>query len=155
MIYLELKTGGKIRFWICLLAFLVLVLPCCLFSQVQFIRPARANLITSWNQNQESDIDYYLISVGRQAGEYTDSARVFFPDTCVQICLCNKSDSVFVAIQAIDTAGNYSEYSKEISFIPAVVGLDFCRDENNRIDIEDLREVLRLIKENWARTIYK
>ena len=100
-------------------------------------------------------MSYYILSVGFERGKYIleRACEDTFMYVLVNVEFCG--DSVFCAVRAVDRSGNVSGYSRELGFVVDTVLLDFSEDENGRIDLEDLREVLRQMRESWGRRVYR
>ena len=121
----------------------IIILTSNAFSQVEM----------SWNKNPEHNIDHYKLIV------YYDNDSVIYlcKDTVVNVFIpkSNRDDSVSCVVYAVNDKGLISGPSIKIGFIPAVLEMDYVDDSNHRIDIEDLREFLRLYRRYYAKTIWK
>jgi len=123
----------------------------------QYHRPRVIDILASWSPNTENDIHHYLVKFGQASGVYNDSIMVMHPDTSVQIFIQDslKMDSLFAVVHAVDDAGNISAPSPEIACIPFVVYWDCVWDENGRIDIEDWRAIMDMVRSVWGKSIYR
>ena len=100
-------------------------------------QPRKYSVVVSWDKNLESDIKGYNVYAGLGHRDY--NYVEFVTDTIRQISFSNsiKSDSVFIAITAIDSANNESKFSAEIGLIPEIIYIDLVADDKMRIDMDD------------------
>lgn len=99
-----------------------------------------------WDANIEEDLSHYKLYLGHQHDLFDTTVTtvdtfliVFFSDSL-------KYDSLFCWVTAFDEAGNESEPSDVITFVPVIVSLDLYNDNNHRIDVHDLRTWLKLYR---------
>lgn len=68
-----------------------------------------------WNQNTEPDLHHYNIYYGTQSGVYTVSRQETNLSTTIQNLVDGRH--YYFAMTAVDTAGNESGFSSEVSKI--------------------------------------
>lgn len=144
-----------------LLFFIFSFTGCNVFSQnagnIEFVSvsPRQDGIIVTWNSNIEPDLSSYTVCVTSIKGIMYDFCNI--KDTIIQIFIPDSiaGDSVFINIYAVDTASNVSGPSRTIGLIPDVLYLNYHHDNNNRIDVEDLRGFLRLYRRYFGKTIWR
>lgn len=79
------------------------------------------SVVVGWNANTESDLAGYVLYWGTKSGTYAAAVDVG-KDTSYQFDNVGTGVTYYVVVTAYDTAGNESDYSKEVSlYVPAVV----------------------------------
>jgi fibronectin type 3 domain-containing protein len=69
-----------------------------------------------WNDNVEEDLDHYIVYYGTYSGVYPNSLAVYSSSAVISNLL-NGTEYFFV-VTAVDSSGNESLYSSEVSAIP-------------------------------------
>lgn len=80
-------------------------------------------LTATWNGNSESDLAGYRLHYGLKSRTYDNDIKIAVPETSVTIKGLDSTLTYYFALTAFDTAGNESEFSKEIAWPPQ----DFTR----------------------------
>ena len=80
--------------------------------------PGDAQVQLSWSANGELDLAGYTVYQGTASGNLTESTFVPAPTTVSTITGLTNSATYFFALDAIDTAGNASARSAEVSATP-------------------------------------
>ena len=73
-----------------------------------------ASITLAWDANKENDLLGYKIYYGTSSGNYDSSTFVGNVKSC-EISELKDSVKYYIAITALDTSGNESDYSKEIT----------------------------------------
>lgn len=139
--------------------YIISVIMVCVFAKtansqaIRTIAPGETTVTIAWQPNPEPDLDHYVIYIAREDTQYSTPT----PDTLVQAIFPRawQDDSLFCFVTAVDTAGNESQPSEKIVFVPAVIALDFKKDKNCRVDVEDLRVFLKNYNYHFGQTIWK
>lgn len=120
---------------------------------VTMLESAKFVFRVSWDANSEDDLAGYTVYCGFCSRCYVDSIRIvdnlctiFIPDSL-------HMDSIFVAVAAFDTAGNRSDYSEELSFIPAALAVD--RNKDGLISLKDYQDFFAEYKKYKNRYSYR
>ena len=108
----------------------------------------------TWDHNGENIYGYKLYYGNRDS---LVSNGYIYREKFGQINITKElaQDSIFCAVQAIDMAGNESDLSEVIVFVPETVKLDYQFDEKNRVDGDDLDQYYYEYKKNHNHTIWK
>ena len=76
-----------------------------------------ASVSLNWQANSEPDIAYYLVSWGTSSRQYSNTARA--TGTTYTVTNLEDAQTYYFAVQAVDRAGQKSEYSDEVSVFPS------------------------------------
>ena len=124
-----------------------------LAQQIVAVSPRMTAVRVTWDANHEADLSHYIVNfygnkIDTSYSTSDTTFQVFIPDSL-------KYDSLYCFVEAVDLAGNESMPSRKIVCIPDRVNFDFFSDNNRRIDIEDLREILKKYHDYNAKTTWR
>lgn len=122
---------------------------------VIFVKRDRIPARVVWSRVENPDLSHYVVSIGSETRNYVDTYITTDTTALLFVPKAWETDSVFVAVQAADSAGHVSDYSDEVAFIPAVLKMDFHFDKKYIIDIEDRDKFLKLFRLYVGKTTWK
>lgn len=78
----------------------------------------------------------------------------FVADTCCRFLISKnfKNDTLKAYIKSVDIAGNESDPSETVWFIPKLLAIDLLLDDNRRLDVDDLRAFLKQYNEFFGKS---
>ncbi len=87
-----------------------------------------SSVTLAWSPNTEADLSHYVVYQGTTAGftptSADSAARVNAPDTSVTLTGLANDTTYYFRITAVDSAGNYSGFSVEVSATPVPLAVD-------------------------------